>query len=357
MSNTFSFSCGVNHTICISCDGSIFYFGKQEESVITIPKKLDFSLPIKNVSCGHSFSVLLDWNGNLWSFGDNSEHQLGLSIDTKFIFSPIQIEGADNVESVNCGANHTLFLKENNQLWGFGDNSNFQIGIEDSSAHIKLPQLVPNVTNVKKINCGGFHTIIQTFNKEIIGFGNDSFGCLGYKYREERVLPTVLSDFPSSVVSIGCGYIHSVFLLEDGTVYSCGFNDMGQCGHSKQELTKIEGAKDIISIHVGFSQTILIDKKHNIWGLGYLISKSTSICSKIKFKNIKQIYNIKFGDGFCIISNHKNELFALSKDNELVGQISDECNRKPTKYPQEFIDNLLKPPNSCKKSARKVMNK
>ncbi|KAJ5076301.1 protein fmp25 [Anaeramoeba ignava] len=33
--------------------------------------------------------------------------------------------------------------------------------------------------NILEISCGGFHTLILTFNKKMIGFGDNSFGQIG----------------------------------------------------------------------------------------------------------------------------------------------------------------------------------
>lgn len=37
-----------------------------------------------------------------------------------------------------------------------------------------------------------------------------------------------------SVKEVACGGNHSVFLLEDGEVYTCGLNTKGQLGHERE---------------------------------------------------------------------------------------------------------------------------
>lgn len=39
------------------------------------------------------------------------------------------------------------------------------------------------------------------------------------------------TDFP--IFAVGCGDNHTVLVLKDGEVYSCGSNDFGQLGHEK----------------------------------------------------------------------------------------------------------------------------
>lgn len=67
-------------------------------------------------------------------------------------------------------------------------------------------------------------------------WGNASFGQLGLGgIDEEVVLEPRKSDFfiNKKVRDVGCGLRHTVFVLDDGTVYTCGCNDLGQLGHEK----------------------------------------------------------------------------------------------------------------------------
>ncbi|XP_038816240.1 probable E3 ubiquitin-protein ligase HERC4 isoform X2 [Salvelinus namaycush] len=67
-------------------------------------------------------------------------------------------------------------------------------------------------------------------------WGNASFGQLGLGgIDEEIVVEPRKCDFfhGKQVCDIGCGRRHTTFLLGDGTVYTCGCNDIGQLGHEK----------------------------------------------------------------------------------------------------------------------------
>lgn len=70
-------------------------------------------------------------------------------------------------------------------------------------------------------------------------WGNTEHGELGLGgIEEEEILePRQMPWHPeSSVINIGCGLKHTLFLTEDGKVYSSGCNDYGQLGH--QQMTK-----------------------------------------------------------------------------------------------------------------------
>ena len=57
---------------------------------------------------------------------------------------------------------------------------------------------------------------------------------LGGIEEEQISLPRELPVFRGrQVTCLGCGPQHTLFILRDGTVYSCGNNDWGQLGHNK----------------------------------------------------------------------------------------------------------------------------
>lgn len=67
-------------------------------------------------------------------------------------------------------------------------------------------------------------------------WGNASYGQLGLGGIDEEIVVTPRKcDFfgGKKVCDVGCGHRHTVFLLDDGTVYTCGCNDLGQLGHEK----------------------------------------------------------------------------------------------------------------------------
>lgn len=67
-------------------------------------------------------------------------------------------------------------------------------------------------------------------------WGNASYGQLGLGGIDEEIVvePRKCEFFHGKQVSdVGCGRRHTAFLLEDGTVYTCGCNDLGQLGHEK----------------------------------------------------------------------------------------------------------------------------
>jgi E3 ubiquitin-protein ligase HERC4 len=72
---------------------------------------------------------------------------------------------------------------------------------------------------------------------ELYVWGHAASGQLAVGETDDDVkLPTQVpyyEGFTSKVVDIACGSQHTVFLTDEGMVYTCGNNDFGQLGHGK----------------------------------------------------------------------------------------------------------------------------
>ncbi len=65
--------------------------------------------------------VLKTTDGTVWTWGYNSNGQLGYSGSSSL---PAQVPGLTGVVAVAAGATHTLALKSDGTVWAWGNNSN-----------------------------------------------------------------------------------------------------------------------------------------------------------------------------------------------------------------------------------------
>ncbi|XP_013028643.1 probable E3 ubiquitin-protein ligase HERC4 isoform X1 [Anser cygnoides] len=155
-------------------------------------------------------------------------------------------------------------------------------------------------------------------------WGNASFGQLGLGgIDEEIVLEPRKSDFflNKKVRDVGCGLRHTVFVLDDGTVYTCGCNDLGQLGHEKArkrpEHVGALDAQNIVAVSCGEAHTLALNDKGQVyaWGLatdGQLGLPGTEECIRVP-RNIKSLSEIQIVQVAC---GYYHSL-ALSKGSEV----------------------------------------
>ncbi|OPJ84714.1 probable E3 ubiquitin-protein ligase HERC4 isoform X1 [Patagioenas fasciata] len=155
-------------------------------------------------------------------------------------------------------------------------------------------------------------------------WGNASFGQLGLGgIDEEIVLEPRKSDFflNKRIRDVGCGLRHTVFVLDDGTVYTCGCNDLGQLGHEKArkrpEHVGALDAQNIVAVSCGEAHTLALNDKGQVyaWGLasdGQLGLPGTEECIRVP-RNIKSLSDIQIVQVAC---GYYHSL-ALSKGSEV----------------------------------------
>ncbi|ODN02865.1 putative E3 ubiquitin-protein ligase HERC4 [Orchesella cincta] len=103
--------------------------------------------------------------------------------------------------------------------------------------------------------------------KCILGWGSTVNGELGLGGIEEDSVDTPTKiKFTRKIKSVACGESHTVFILEDGTLWSCGCNDHGQLGHDKcrtrpEQVEEFSG-RQIVSVSAGYAHNLAIDS----WG-------------------------------------------------------------------------------------------
>lgn len=114
-----------------------------------------------DASAGVDYSIALDSNNQLWSFGKNDHGQLGLGDDIPRRL-PAKLP-LSNWQSVDAGANHVLAVNSNKELWSFGGNNNGQLGLGDNADRYEPTKLNSEV-RWSKPNAGGNHSLVTVFS-------------------------------------------------------------------------------------------------------------------------------------------------------------------------------------------------
>lgn len=101
-----------------------------------MPKKVDGVKNIVKIECGIDFTICLDKDGNLYSWGSNRYGQLGITgTNTYKQNKPVQMHFPQGVKSkvvdIACGEEHSALLTADGNVftWGYGNDG--QLGNKD----------------------------------------------------------------------------------------------------------------------------------------------------------------------------------------------------------------------------------
>ena len=75
--------------------------------------------------------------------------------------------------------NYTLILKNDNTLWGCGNNGYGQLGLGDDTNKTTFTEITTNTDDIKSVYYGGYHTFILENDGTLWSTGHNGDGQLG----------------------------------------------------------------------------------------------------------------------------------------------------------------------------------
>lgn len=178
-------------------------------------------------------------DGTLWGWGDNSFYQLGLG-NTKSQPKPVQIGTDSDWVRVTAGQDHVVALKKDGSLWGWGNNTSGGLGITDGGSFFKKPTRIGTDSDWTFVQAVDQRTYAVKQDGSLWGVGYNIDNTLGLNLPEETtVVPeyTRISAITEKVIAVsGCEWTTSVAVGENGVInkiYLWGRNADGALGNGE----------------------------------------------------------------------------------------------------------------------------
>lgn len=238
-------SVGGTNFIC-SIDFNNILYGLGENSNFQLGVTLDNSytcvmssavqigLDWEKIDCGKTHTSGIKTDGSLWAWGYNSGSTYGETLS-----SPTQITNEFNWVEVSAGTNYSAAIDSNNSLWLWGNNNRGQLGrnngvLEEDLFHT-IDQTVCNTKDWKKVCCGDYHTAAIKVDGTLWCWGDNYFGELGNNSTDLSYSPTQTVCLGNNWKQVSCGYCFTVAVKTDGSLWAWGLNDKGQLGVGRFE--------------------------------------------------------------------------------------------------------------------------
>lgn len=230
------------------------------------------------VSVGQAHTAAVKTNGTLYTWGRNNIGQLG-SASTTNRSSPVTIVGGfTDWLTVSCGYEHTAAIRTNGILYTWGNNTQGQLGDGTTTNRSSPNTVAGGGTNWTQISVGFLETGAIKSDGTLWTWGNNSNGQLGDNSSVNKSSPvtTVAGGTNWKQVSMmGSGFNA---IKTDGTLWSCGYNFAGQLGtgevtstNKSSPVTVAGGGKNWIRLTTGFQNcrgAIKADGTLWMWGNG-----------------------------------------------------------------------------------------
>jgi len=214
-------------------------------------------LPVKNeagwhtISVGGKHSMAIYSDGTLWTWGRNMSGQLGNGTsggDDFNVTKPEQLGSEKNWVYITAGQEHSMALKNNGELWAWGNQEHGRLGNGETSGNQTSPVRIGETdlwkTSPCSISAGHSHSLGIKSDGTLWAWGYGSKGSLGLGNDNNQPTPQqvlIQGKSPEEqptwrYVSAGGGEYgsHSAAITTNGELYVWGKNHIGQVGNSTQ---------------------------------------------------------------------------------------------------------------------------
>jgi Alpha-tubulin suppressor and related RCC1 domain-containing proteins len=271
-------SVGDHHTMALKENGTVWTWGYNSDGQLgngtttssTIPGQVLGLTGIVFVAAGGYHSLAVKSDGTAWGWGRNNNGHLGDGSATNRT-TPVQVIGLAGVTSVAAGYDNSLVVKSDGTVWAWGYNGYGQLG-DGTTKTRKTPVQVSGLTGAVSVTAGECHNMALKSDGTIRAWGYNYYGQLGDGTTTNRKTPVQVIGL-AGVTSVAAGYDNSLAMKSDGTVWAWGNNYSGQLGDGtttdRAAPVQVGDLSDAVTAAVGFSHNIAVKSDGTVWAWGY----------------------------------------------------------------------------------------
>lgn len=241
-------SAGGNHSLIVMADGKVYACGDNTYGQLAQPATTlssgtlvevvfpGLSTKIVSVVAGADHNLAVDEGGGVWVWGRNDSGQLGKNTRTLGVVAdrtPVRIISS-GAKSVAAGFAHSLVLKQDGTVLGFGRNTVGQVGQSSGTSYAKLPTPISGLSDIRLISAGTDSSFAIDQAGQLRSWGYNAYGELLLGYASPSSSPAVYGPTPSpiatNVFNVAGGGYSSLAVGAQGVIFG-GRNDVGQAGN------------------------------------------------------------------------------------------------------------------------------
>lgn len=279
LTNWLSISASYTYTAAVKTDGTLWSWGYNNFGQLGLGDTTSRSSPVQigaltswlSVSCGYAHTMAISTNGSLWSWGFNSFGQLGLGNQT-YYSSPKQVGSLTNWATVSASSESCLAIKTDGTLWAWGNNSAAGTLGLGNTTNYSSPKQVGSLTNWSKVSCGAYFAVAIKTDGTLWGWGQNSAGQLGlnnttYSFSSPQQIGA-LTNWSKLANGPQC----SASIKTDGTLWTWGLGSIGQLGHgnttSYSSPKQVGALTNWLLISSGYNHMASIKTDGTLWTWG-----------------------------------------------------------------------------------------
>ena len=260
----------------------------------------------KIVTCGDDHGVIIDYNGNCYTWGANNQGQLGVG-NSRMTPSIVSLSKVGKNIRYAATKGHTSYVINNDGhilKWpnpGYAEKFTPMImGVRDNS------------TKFVSLSCGTDYSIALSSNGLLFGHGLNNFGQLGVGDTCDRgdgfTMLRYFKEHGDKMVQVSCGHAHSLAKSSSGKLFAWGLNNNGQLGtgdcynSDHPKCLRIPEYKNNVfkvrNIQAGYHNSFCLceDKKVFLAGVNSTTCKDQKLFTRLEYEN--RVFKGKLSEDF-----------------------------------------------------------
>lgn len=299
-----------SHILAIKSDGTLWGWGMNGSGQLGQPKsKTSIPTPVQigtdndwlNVSTGAGHSLAIKKDGSIWGWGQNESGQVGNG-SVSNVNVPTRLSPDAGWKCLVAGAFNGYAIKGDGTLWGWG--LDFVSGSSRKSNNLVPVQLGPG-TNWSRLSAADYVVLGLKSDGTIWLAGQNASWCAGYYVKRGATNFTQIgADTDWQDISAGQSYFFA--RKRDGSWWACGNNSRGELGFFKNSNPSLLSSGDPLqrvpydfdpwAFSTGYRTTLLLARDGTLWTWGERLG-SENMSQKQRLKNLANEFLDTLRDG------------------------------------------------------------
>ncbi|MBO3287355.1 carboxypeptidase regulatory-like domain-containing protein [Paenibacillus sp. FSL M8-0228] len=216
-----------------------------------------------NVAADSLRSYAVKSDGTVWGWGSGLNERGELVGYPNFVEIPVKIPNVSEITKVVGGMNSfQLALKSDGTVWSWGYNSEGQLG-DGTNTYRSKPVMIHNLHDVISISAGSHHSLALKSDGTVWTWGYNAYGILGDGSYVDQYTPVQVKNL-SNVISITGSYEKSKAVKSDGTVWEWGYLVNGS--NYQTTPTQILGIENVKALaNISTLATLALKADGTVW--------------------------------------------------------------------------------------------